>query len=107
VNAPATTRLRGMVHADPHTTEIAAAEKIVPRLRDLHLKVLGELKVCGPMTDEQLERLPAFANYGPSTVRKRRSELYQAGFIEPCGEQQNSRGISMKIWRPTVGNGGF
>ena len=66
--------LRGMVHAgDPF---------------DRH----------GPMTDDELERLPEFAGYGPSTIRKRRSELYQQQALRVCGEGVNRRGYKMLRW---------
>jgi hypothetical protein len=47
------------------------------------------------MTDGELENLPVFAHYGPSTVRKRRSELYQAGRVAETGARRGK----MNVWR--------
>jgi hypothetical protein len=67
-------------------------------LNDLHNQVLDALEMYGPMTDEQLEQLPQFKSFGPSTIRKRRSELYQMGRLRRHGERQNSRGRYMVVW---------
>lgn len=94
--APA--EIAGMVHADdPHTSRDAAA--VIARKRTaLHAKVLLAFQAHGQMTDEDLERLPAFEGYGPSTIRKRRSELYQQGALVSYGDRANSRGRSMLVW---------
>lgn len=89
--------LRGMIHGNPLSTEVEAAQAISRHLTELHHKVHDMLSQC-PQTDEELERQPCFAAFGPSSVRKRRSELYQAGLIEVCGERSNSRGRRMKVW---------
>ena len=91
--------VRGMTHrADPLTSR-RAAERIAPKRTALHTRVLAAFATHGPMTDETLERLPDFAAYGPSTIRKRRSELYQQGAVQAAGEATNSRGHRMVIWR--------
>ena len=83
--------------ADPITARLAGAAT-GRRLNELHDAVLASLAEHGPLTDEQLERLPRFACYGPSTIRKRRSELYQLGLIRTAGEEVNSRGKLMIVW---------
>ena len=50
------------------------------------------------MTDEELNQLPEFSEYGPTTVRKRRTELYQAGLVEQYSVKRNSRGVKMIVW---------
>ncbi len=88
----------GMVHTgDPHTSTDAAV--VVARRRtELHARVLRAFGAVGPMTDEELERLPEFAAMGPSTLRKRRSELFQQGALVIVGERLNTRGRKMAVW---------
>ena len=50
------------------------------------------------MTDEQLENLPEFHDYGPSTIRKRRSELFQQHALVAVGDTVNTRGRKMLVW---------
>jgi hypothetical protein len=66
-----------MVHRSDLPTSVGAAIRLVPRLGAL---------------------LPQFESYGPSTIRKRRSELYQAGELERSGVHRNSRGQTMTVW---------
>lgn len=90
--------LVGMVHrGDPHTSR-EAAEVIQKHQTELHAKVLEAFRMFGPMTDEQLEQLVEFRGYGPSTIRKRRSELYQADRLSVVGERVNTRGRKMLVW---------
>ncbi len=77
-----------------HETSIAAAKAILPCRKVLQEQIVNALIVRGPMTDGELERLPMFSGYGPSTVRKRRSELYQAGRVVPTGARRHG----MKEW---------
>ena len=69
---------------DPDTSRAAAA-RIEPKVRTLHLAVLAAIDAAGEdgLTDRELEQLAQFAHYGPSTIRKRRSELYQLGYLTP------------------------
>lgn len=90
---------RRMVHRHPKATEVAAAERIEGRLSVLQATVLHAFQTRGAMTDEQLETLDVFAQYGPSTIRKRRSELFAMGKLQIVGEATNTRGQRMKIWR--------
>jgi hypothetical protein len=91
--------LRTMVHAEAAPTEVAAADAVRPRLNHMHATVRAMFRAHGAMTDEQLERLPALVSWAPSTARKRRSELYQAGELVSDGEAVNSRGRRMVVWR--------
>jgi hypothetical protein len=87
-----------MVHADDPHTSIEAATVIVQRRTELHEKVLQAFAAHGAMTDEQLETLPEFHDYGPSTIRKRRSELFQQDALVVAGNRVNTRGRKMLIW---------
>lgn len=71
---------------DPQTSREAAAA-ILPKVNSLHEQVLEALAVAGDagLNDRQLEQLPQFSRYGPSTIRKRRSELYQLGYVTHRG----------------------
>ncbi len=66
----------------------------------LRLRVLEAFRLNGPMTDETLERLPAFKDCGASTIRKRRSELFHMvpQRIVLYGTTTNRRGKTMKVW---------
>jgi hypothetical protein len=86
------------VRWDSPSTSREAAASIAPVRTALHQAVLDALTAGGPMTDEQLERLPQFAHLGPSTIRKRRSELFQQGAVVAVGESRNSRGRLMLVW---------
>lgn len=71
---------------DPDTSR-RAGEKVRKLGTSLHEAVIDALAYHGPRTDRELEQLPQFAHYGPSTVRKRRSELYAAGHVIAAGER--------------------
>jgi len=93
--------ISGMVHHDDPVTSLEAAVVIARHRTELHDKIEAALRALGPMDDEQLEQLPQFAGYGPSTIRKRRSELFQMGVVTPCGVRTNSRGRRMLVWTGT------
>ena len=90
--------IQGMVHHDDPHTSVEAAIVIARKRTELHERVLQAFRDCGPMTDERLEELSRFEDYGPSTIRKRRSELYQDGVLVIVGEAMNSRGRTMFLW---------
>lgn len=90
-----------MYRKDDRVTSVAAAHAVEPKVNELHLAVLTALGPFGThgLTAEELEQLPQFRLYGPSTVRKRISELAQMGRISEAGTRTNSRGRSMIVWR--------
>lgn len=90
--------LRRMVHRHDPPTSLESAAVVARKLTVLHGYVLQAFREQGPMTDEDVEQLPQFADFGPSTIRKRRSELYQAGRLAAVGERRNSRNRRMVIW---------
>lgn len=104
--APRTTA--GMVRADGPVTSQRAAESVLPHLTELHERVLLAFRMHGTLTDEELERLPEFTDYSPSTIRKRRSELYRdhKRLCENGATRPNARGTAeLTVWRlaPTPG----
>lgn len=76
-----------MTRENDGKTSTDAAARILPKVNALHEQVLSALAAAGAegLNDRQLEQLPQFAQYGPSTIRKRRSELYQLGYVTHCG----------------------
>lgn len=60
----------------------------------MRTRILFILATEGPMTDRELELRVEWCNEAPSTVRKRRVELLQAGKVEKCGRRDN-----MATWR--------
>jgi hypothetical protein len=90
--------LRGMTHHDDPYTSVEAAAKIERHRTELHARVLQAFLEHGPMTDAELEQLPEFHGYGPSTLRKRRSELYHAHDLAAIGERRNARNCKMLVW---------
>jgi hypothetical protein len=75
-------------------TAIDASERVAPCKTVLQLQVLMALRAHGAMTDGELEKLPQFKEYGPSTVRKRRSELFQDGRVVATGGRRDG----MNVW---------
>lgn len=82
---------------DPETAKDAGRIFEDRGLGSLHRRVLAALE-DGPLTDEDLERRPEFAHLAPSTVRKRRHELYDIGTIRCVDTVKNSRGRAMMRW---------
>lgn len=76
-----------MVRENDAPTSLDAAARMRPKVNALHEQVLSALAAAGAegLNDRQLEQLPQFAHYGPSTIRKRRSELYQLGYVTHFG----------------------
>lgn len=88
----------GHRRGDPGTSK-AAAQKITQVAGTLRARVLQVLQAHRDgLTDRELERREEFAGYGPSTVRKRRSELYQMGFLRSNGTRDG-----LTVWAPAEG----
>jgi len=83
----ATAKAGPMVRRRDRRTSRDAAARVQPVLSSLRLAVLDAIRAAGPagLTDRELELLPQFQDRGPSTVRKRRSELYQLGYGREAG----------------------
>lgn len=85
-----------MHRREDHATSIEASERVARSCKtELQAAVYAKLVELGPMTDGELEALPQFCHYGPSTVRKRRSELFHAGRVLDTGERRSH----MKVWK--------
>ena len=80
--------LRGMVRVDDPRTSHDAARRVrdgrLPQTQERGLAALSGACARG-LTDAELAALPAFADLREYTARKRRVELYQAGYVVPSG----------------------
>lgn len=76
---------RPMVRTGDPSTSAAAAEQIKAKLGQLQRRVLQAYREHHRLSARQAERLPEFARYGFSTIRKRISELAAAGLIVEDG----------------------
>lgn len=83
-----------LIRIPSHETSVEAAKAILPCRTILQQQIVNALLTRGPMTDGELEKLDRFAGYGPSTVRKRRSELLQDGKVVWTGKTRDR----MKEW---------
>lgn len=92
------TRIHGMVRTGDPMTCISAADKIQRKASALHEAITEEIFRRGPMIDQELEDLARFKAYAYSSVRKRRTELVQAGLLVCVGVRKNKRGNMMQIW---------
>jgi hypothetical protein len=84
-----------MHRRDDMQTAIDASERVAPCRQVLQQQILTAFRARGAMTDGELEQLPQFADYRPSTVRKRRSELYQAGSVIATLDRRDG----MTVWK--------
>ena len=85
--------------SDPETS-VAAAGQIEGKINAIQAKVLAWAREVYPrgFSDAELEQ--AFPEYGPSTVRTRRRELVDAGFIEDSGFRiVNKKKRTCIVWR--------
>lgn len=79
-------------------TSREAAVAVAGGSKAMHKKILEAFANCPTLTDQELEELSVFRGYGPSTVRKRRSELFQMGKLKQMAVTKNSRGRMMIVW---------
>ena len=93
--------LKTMHRRDDPQTSIAAAKRILSRISVLQYRVYETLlrhfrKTGNGLTDKELERLPEYRECGDSTVRKRRTELKQMGYVIESGEKRDR----LTVWEP-------
>ena len=87
-------------NSDPETSKAAASEFTEQRLTQIQQDVLDWFRTVGQGTDEELEDALGILHPGFSTLRKRRTELFQKGVLEDSGERQKNRnGRKMIVWR--------
>jgi hypothetical protein len=88
-----TATIAGMVRGSDSLTAQAAAVRVEPGLKALQSRIMEIIRADGPQTDRELEIRPEFSKYGPSTVRKRRSELSALRLLMPVGERDR-----LQVW---------
>lgn len=79
--------LAGMVRGTDRLESQHAAVRQLEGRSALQQRLLHILATEGPLTDRELESRTEFRGYGPSSIRKRRSELFQAKLIVDCGRR--------------------
>jgi hypothetical protein len=85
-----------MTRANDYDTSRNAADRVRAACGPLHRAILAKLAMCPAgegLTDRELETESAFADLSPSTVRKRRSELFYAGVLTRLGRRDG-----MTVW---------
>ena len=88
-----TSELQGMVRGEGSIeSQRAAVDQLSGRAK-LQARIVAIIETEGPQTDRELEERPEFAHYGPSSVRKRRSENLQAGRLVKIGRRDG-----MAVW---------
>lgn len=90
--------IRGMVRKGDPFTCFLAASTIQKKASMLHEQITTAIRYRGDMTDQELEDLTQFSAYAYSSVRKRRTELVQAGLLVCVGYRKNNRGNTMQVW---------
>ena len=95
--AISTNAIRGMVRGDGSIESQVAACRVLGKVTQLQGQILEALAGNG-LNDRELEELPIFKTCGPSTVRKRRVELWQAGRLAKAGRRD---GMAIWILTPT------
>lgn len=100
VLATPTREIRGMVRETGSIASQRAAVDVLPKLSKLERRIMELLATVGPqmqpegLTDRELETMREFARYGPSTVRRRRTTLFQQGRLVENGVRDK-----LTIWR--------
>lgn len=97
--------VRGLARRPDRTTSVEAALAVAPHLSALQAEVLDFLRAHGPATDEQINdafQRRAPGRYAESTVRHRRSDLTAKGLVVADGEEENSRGQRVNVWKATT-----
>lgn len=100
--APPVKRGDGMVRSADHETSVQAAQVVKAGLSTLQGLVMAAFKRISSMTDGELEDLPEFRHFAYSTVRKRRTELYQKGLLFKTDERKTEGRSNMAVWAVTI-----
>jgi len=83
--------IRPMARKTDPSTSAESGDVIVPHLGRIQAAVMVAFRTHGDMTARTLERLPEFADYGFSTIRKRCSELAHEGSLVERGVDRSGR----------------
>ena len=98
-DAQVTAPVEGLVSRNPASTSAKAARRVEPKSGTQRAAVLREIVERGGCTDYELSfRLRLLA----SSVRPRRLELQQHGYVINSGRTREHRGTTWIIWAPTA-----
>lgn len=82
---------------DPDTSR-QAAQSVTRGM--LEKRILAQMGLHGPMTDDELCTCPWLRHYHPPTVKTARSRLSRAGLLVDSGERRlSNRGRKSVVWR--------
>jgi hypothetical protein len=98
VLATPTREIRGMVREEGSIESQRAAVDVSTRCAFIRWRIMQLVTTLGPQTARDLETMNEFRNDGPSTVRKRISELKQAAERGEPGLVQVGRKDKMALW---------
>lgn len=98
VLATPTKEIRTMVRPTDRVESQRAAVDVLPHVSKLQRRLLEIFALEGAYTDGELESRKEFAHLKFSTIRKRRTELYQAGWLVDVGRREK-----MTLWGLTPG----
>ncbi|NIH81705.1 hypothetical protein [Amycolatopsis viridis] len=88
----------GKVHADAPATSARTARNIAPRTGTQRARVLTDIVEHAGATDFEIcERVGLLDN----SVRPRRAELVEGGYVRDSGRIREHRGSQWVIWEPT------
>lgn len=93
VLAAPTAEIRGMVRGEGSIESQRAAVDVKQDCAWIRWRLMQILVAEGPQTARALETRNEFRHFGPSTVRKRLTELKQAGQIAQVGREDK-----MAVW---------
>jgi len=89
VLATPTRLLRGLVRGSDPVESQAAAVRVLPKLTEIQRRILHLLATTpGGFTAKEMEGMNDFREYAANSVRKRTSELHQAGKIVQRGRRE-------------------
>lgn len=85
--------IAGMCRGSDSVESQHASIDVLQKLTWVKRAILTAIATDGALTDGELENRSEFAACGPSTVRKRRNELMQAGKLVKVGRRER-----MSLW---------
>lgn len=88
----------GKLTRDPRITSARAAARIAPRTGTQRAAILAYIVEHDGATDYELASQLKML---PNSVRPRRGELVEGGYIQPAGRTRRHRGSDWEIWAPT------
>jgi hypothetical protein len=97
-DAQVTEATEGKVARDPAATSARAARSVEPRTGTQRGRVLSQMCASGGATDFELVRHLGLLD---SSVRPRRGELVDGGYVADSGRTRECRGSDWTVWQAT------